>query len=1097
MKRVIFFGIICVLFASVGLAQGTPGTVRYPNQLDTTTSLFDLKNNASTALAIGVNNSATTITVTSTSGFPSTGSFTLNGAEIVYYTSKTSTTFTGCLRGQDGTSATSHIAGVTVRQNFIARHITALRDAIIAIQTKLRPDTDSTLTIGGAVSIGVINFDLRVSSATNKPTLRYNASAAKWQFSNDGTTFSDLGGSGITSLGGLSAGTQTFALAFAQDGVDPHFTSASGVHTLNIPDAGNGQPRGLITNENQQLYGRKQFVYDNLGTNPAVRVAGADNSQGAFSVVNGDRWRVDYNGDIVRIKSVGYSWPTAQATSAIDVLGNNGSGVLSWSPPKIKLQSEGADVNSGIGIINFTGAGVTATLDGTRINVDIPGGGGASFAPGTSGKLVGYTGSSAVGPLDAGNKLAVASGALNVKGVREGMNIKLDYGAVGNGSTNDLAALQAAITAANPGDTVYIPPGNYKINSTWTINKRVNLIGDGSRSAFTCNVGTLVDCIVVDGATGAGTYTDNVIYQDFMVLGGASAARNGIVFRNVTHANVRNVRVATGTSSTGYGMVLEGVLVSTFEVKVSAAMNYPYTATAPENGILVKGGAAQPSNANLFLYPTVALSNTSGESFFIDGSTGTAGTFNNWIVGGNIEGGGLNGLHIKNAGYWSVSNIHLENTSGSGDYNRVRMYIENASLGQIGPGVGATGIFLINSNDIKLDGIVADYVSLDSSSKRNKIGNIQYNVSGLGSIADAGVDTIYSGDLTVPGVTNGMKTGPGSTDGGPNLVRNGGAENWVSTTLTDWSTTGTLTKTGTGLGDTRKLYGDYAVKTTTGTSYVFIAMPEPDLSSILGKTITATAWVYIPASQTPSPIVGMELWIDGGSSAYGGPTTTTTGQWVKLSAVYNVPSAATTVQITLHNSAASSGGYFYADGVTAQFGRTGAHSDIARVPDSLSIGLRNGGNYRSTLAIPSGQTSNYDFHLPNGYGTNGQAVITDGAGNWAYSDILIGTGLWIATSGSGARTIDWTASASAATRQHTMTGGNVTFTFSNPTQGRVYNLILIQDATGGRTVTWPASVKWAGGSAAPPDTGSNAKTVYQFIYDGSNYLNIGYAAGVS
>ncbi len=49
----------------------------------------------------------------------------------------------------------------------------------------------------------------------------------------------------------------------------------------------------------------------------------------------------------------------------------------------------------------------------------------------------------------------------------------------------------------------------------------------------------------------------------------------------------------------------------------------------------------------------------------------------------------------------------------------------------------------------------------------------------------------------------------------------------------------------------------------------------------------------------------------------------------------------------------------------------------------------------------------------------------------------------------------------------TMTG-NCTFTFSNPPAsgtGGSFTLILTQDGTGSRTATWPASVKWAGGTA--------------------------------
>jgi hypothetical protein len=57
-----------------------------------------------------------------------------------------------------------------------------------------------------------------------------------------------------------------------------------------------------------------------------------------------------------------------------------------------------------------------------------------------------------------------------------------DFGAVGDGSTDDTAAITAAITAvvALGGGNVYLPPGNYKISSTLTLPGRVSLIGAGT-----------------------------------------------------------------------------------------------------------------------------------------------------------------------------------------------------------------------------------------------------------------------------------------------------------------------------------------------------------------------------------------------------------------------------------------------------------------------------------------------------------------------------------------------------------------------------------------------------------------------------------------
>jgi len=65
--------------------------------------------------------------------------------------------------------------------------------------------------------------------------------------------------------------------------------------------------------------------------------------------------------------------------------------------------------------------------------------------------------------------------------------------------------------------------------------------------------------------------------------------------------------------------------------------------------------------------------------------------------------------------------------------------------------------------------------------------------------------------------------------------------------------------------------------------------------------------------------------------------------------------------------------------------------------------------------------------------------------------------------------------------------GNCTFTFSNPIAGQAYILKTVGDGTV-RTITWPAAVKWAGGTA-PTMTGTAGKfDLINFYYDGTDYL---------
>jgi len=56
----------------------------------------------------------------------------------------------------------------------------------------------------------------------------------------------------------------------------------------------------------------------------------------------------------------------------------------------------------------------------------------------------------------------------------------------------------------------------------------------------------------------------------------------------------------------------------------------------------------------------------------------------------------------------------------------------------------------------------------------------------------------------------------------------------------------------------------------------------------------------------------------------------------------------------------------------------------------------------------------------------------------------------------------------------TMTGNVTTLTVSNPSAGQTINVVFVQDSTGSRTVAWPSSFKWPGGSAPVLSTAASS-----------------------
>jgi len=109
-----------------------------------------------------------------------------------------------------------------------------------------------------------------------------------------------------------------------------------------------------------------------------------------------------------------------------------------------------------------------------------------------------------------------------------------------------------------------------------------------------------------------------------------------------------------------------------------------------------------------------------------------------------------------------------------------------------------------------------------------------------------------------------------------------------------------------------------------------------------------------------------------------------------------------------------------------------------------------------------------------------------GTGKWQNSGLLGAAALPF---GGGEETIS-AANSSATTTLNLANGnvfsitlvGNTTFAFSGAASGKAcaISLYLSQDATGSRTVAWPAGVKWAGGIAPTLTSTANATDVLVF-----------------
>ena len=137
-----------------------------------------------------------------------------------------------------------------------------------------------------------------------------------------------------------------------------------------------------------------------------------------------------------------------------------------------------------------------------------------------------------------------------------------------------------------------------------------------------------------------------------------------------------------------------------------------------------------------------------------------------------------------------------------------------------------------------------------------------------------------------------------------------------------------------------------------------------------------------------------------------------------------------------------------------------------------------------TLAVGNGGTGTASFGTNTLLLASGTSAFTGLAPGSTIGAIVRSTGSTFSVGGSAATarsavTFSATAMAMDCSLSNVFTTtftANVTVapTFSNVADGQTINWFITQDATGSRTITWPASFKWPGGTAGTLSTAVNA-----------------------
>lgn len=120
----------------------------------------------------------------------------------------------------------------------------------------------------------------------------------------------------------------------------------------------------------------------------------------------------------------------------------------------------------------------------------------------------------------------------------------LDYGATGNGTTDDSAAIQAALDSGKL--NIYIPAGTYKINTALSFPDGVRFTGEHVNAvSFDCS-GITGSYFKVNGTTSPDDSFEDIVLSNFEIDGGASTqtvGNHGIDVFKTTFVRLENLRV--------------------------------------------------------------------------------------------------------------------------------------------------------------------------------------------------------------------------------------------------------------------------------------------------------------------------------------------------------------------------------------------------------------------------------------------------------------------------------------------------------------------------------------------------------------------------
>jgi hypothetical protein len=620
-------------------------------------------------------------------------------------------------------------------------------------------------------------------------------------------------------------------------------------------------------------------------------------------------------------------------------------------------------------------------------------------------------------------------------------------------------ARTTVLESSNAGSAVNLTAGDADVFITYAAEKSVYLDADGyifvsdGRNLTNLNATNLTTGTVNDARLPATISSD--------ITGNAATATAWATGRTLSLTGD-----VTGTSAAfdGSGNITLSTTIAANSVALGTDTTGNYVATGAVSGSGLSGSASA-EGATFTVTSNATNANTPSTIVFRDAS----GDFSAGTITANLSGNATTATTATTANGVAANSVAL-GTDTTGNY--VATIATNAGLDGSGSSEGAAVTLSLNLSELTTstsDGDGDFFVVVDAANAQKKLTKGNINISGFNN--DAGYTTNV-GDIT--GVTAGSFITGGGTSGtvtinvdatsantASKVVARDGSGNFSAGTITAALTGNAATATKWATGRTISLTGD-----VTGTSGAFDGSGNLSFATTIAANSVAlgtdTTGNYVATGATSGS------GLSGSVSSEGGTFTVTS----------NATNANTASTIVFRDAS----GNFSAGTITANLTGTASNANTLDSLDSSQF-LRSdtADSTASTISftgdievgdqiLHNGDTDTYlQFHAADQF-----RVVTGDVERFEInnSDVTVQSALkekYVALSGT-TPSIDVDAGGGFSLT----TSGNTTFTFTAFTSALSCGFVLQLTAGGTHTITWPASVEWAGGTA--PDAPASGET---------------------